>query len=139
MKRTLFLVGLLVITVLLLTAGLACSTTGITASLGQEFTLPVGQTAVINGENLKLKFVAVERDSRCAKGVECIVAGEARCKVVVTRDDVPIEIILTQLGSSESQAYFLQYKATWTLEPYPVYGQPIKDSDYKLIMTISLP
>ena len=38
------------------------------AKLGYEFTLPVGQRAVVEGEDLELRFKTVLSDNRCPQG-----------------------------------------------------------------------
>ena len=45
--------------------------------LGEEIDLRFGQTRQISGENLSVKFVSVEEDSRCPIGAECIWEGNA--------------------------------------------------------------
>jgi hypothetical protein len=138
LKRLFFILGLLTVSFLLPAVGLSCSTDKITASLGQEFTLPVGQTAVISGENLKLKFVEVEGDSRCAKGVECVWAGEAKCRMLITYYESISSVVFTQSGGNDNnQQVFNQYTISFRLEPYPEYGKQIASSDYKLVMTIT--
>ena len=138
LKKIVSVIGLLAVSFLLPVAGLSCSTDNITASLGQEFTLPVVQTVIISGENLTLKFVEVEGDSRCAKGVECIWAGEAKCRMYITYNGATSDIVFTQVGGSVTDQDFLnQYKASFKLEPYPEAGKQIDKSDYKLVMTVT--
>jgi len=138
MKRIFFIIGLLIVSFILPIVGISCSTDKSNASLGNEFTLPVGGTAVISGENLTLKFVQVMADSRCATGNTCIWAGEASCLVSVTYGDKTTDIVFTQAGGSVTEKQFLdKYTASFTVEPYPVAGKQIDKSDYKLIMTIT--
>ena len=138
LKKIVSVIGLLAVSFLLPVAGLSCSTDNITASLGQEFTLPVGQTVIISGENLTLKFVEVEGDSRCATGVECVWAGEAKCRMYITYNGSTSDIVFTQLsGSVTDQDFLNQYKASFKLEPYPESGKQIDKSDYRLVMTVT--
>jgi hypothetical protein len=138
MKQVFLVIGFLSILLLLPAVGLSCSAANVTASLGQEFTLPAGQTAVISGENLKLKFVEVEGDSRCAKGVECVWAGEAKCLMLITYYKSLSSVVFTQSGGNENnQEVFQQYKVSFKLEPYPEYGKQIAPSEYKLVMTVT--
>jgi hypothetical protein len=129
--------GVLTISLLLVATGLSCTIGKIAASLGQEVTISVGKTTIINSEKLKIQFVGVEGDSRCAKGVECVWAGEAKCRVIITYQGAKTDVVLTQSGGSVTQAYFYQYKASWRLEPYPESGKQITGSDYKLVMTVT--
>ena len=48
-------------------------------SLDKEFSLSPGQSTMIAGENLAIKFIEVISDGRCPKGAICVWAGEARC------------------------------------------------------------
>jgi hypothetical protein len=137
-KRILFIIGLLTAFILLLTAGLSCSPSQKTVSLGKEFTIRAGKTAVIKGENLTVKFVEVTGDSRCAKGVQCVWAGEAKCQMYLTYNGATSDVVFTQQGGSVTEQDFLtRYKASFILEPYPEYGKKIDASDYQLVMTIT--
>jgi len=136
MKRIFLIVGLLTVLLLLSAISLSCTET-IEASLGQEFTLPAGQTAVISGESLSFKFVEVTGDSRCAKGVECVWAGEAKCLMLIKYLKSISSVVFTQSGGSVSQEVFNQYKVSFKLEPYPEAGKQIAASDYKLVMTVT--
>jgi hypothetical protein len=138
-KRVFSLIGLLIISILLMAGCSAGNANEIRASLGQEFTLPVGQTAIINGNNLMIKFEAVTADSRCAKGVECFWAGEARCQMQITYNGSISSVVFTEPGGAEASAQdlFNNYKVNFKLEPYPEAGKQIASSDYKLLMTIT--
>ena len=138
MKKIFSIIGILTVIIFLLAAALSCAADKITASLGEEFTLPVGQKASIEGEGLTLKFEEVVTDSRCPKGVECVWAGEAQCQMLFTYAASPAEMVLIQTGSdATAMDYFLQYKISFKLEPYPQEGQQIAASDYYLVMTVT--
>lgn len=138
MIRASFISALLIVSLLLPAIGLSCSSAKITAISGQEFTLPVGQTVVISGTGLMLKFVAVDADSRCAKGNECIVAGEAKCRIGITYKGASSDIVITQPGiDASSHGTLGNFKVDFKLEPYPEAGKPIAKSDYKLVMTVT--
>jgi hypothetical protein len=137
-KKLFSVIGLLTVTLLLLAGGISCSADKITASLGQEFTLPAGHTAIITGEDLTIKFVGEEADSRCAKGVVCVWAGEAKCRMSITYQGTTSEVVFTQPGGDSGvQEISNQYKVSFKLEPYPEYGKQIDKSDYKLVMTVT--
>ena len=123
---------------LLFTVSSSCAPDRIKASLGAEFTLPLGKTAVIEGENLTFEFVEVTADSRCAKGVECIWAGEAKCRMKITYKGTESEIIFTQPGEVvNSFGSLSNYNVMYRLEPYPEINKQIISSDYKLIMIVT--
>ena len=137
MKKIFSVFGVLTVSIILLTAGLSCSSEN-KISLGQEFALSVGSTVVISGEDLSLKFVEVTADSRCPTGVVCVWAGEAKCRMLVIYQGTESEVVFTQPGSSAGmQNLFQKYTVSFKLEPYPESGKQIESADYKLIATIT--
>ena len=137
MKKIFSVFGVLTVSLLLLAASFSCTSEN-KISLGKEFTLPIGNTVVIDGENLSLKFVEVTADSRCPTGVVCVWAGEAKCRMLVTYRETESEVIFTQPGSSAGmQNLFQKYTVSFKLEPYPESGKQIESADYKLIATIT--
>ena len=137
MKKTITITGIIVSILLLLIVSSSCTQAKIKASLGEEFTLPLGKTAAVEAENLSFEFVDVTADSRCAKGVECIWAGEAKCRMLITYKGTESEATFTQPGGSVAEESFNQYKISFILEPYPEAGKQIADSEYQLKMTVT--
>jgi hypothetical protein len=136
MKRLFIIVGLLAVLLLPL-ASLSCSDGNVTATLGKEFTLPVGKTVNIESENLVILFDKVLTDSRCPAGQECLWIGEARCQLLITYEGASTKKIITQPGSYNGSDSFLQYNLSFKLEPYPEINKKITPADYKLVMTIT--
>jgi hypothetical protein len=136
MKRICIIIGLIIL-LLLPTVFLSCSYNEVTATLGQEFTLPVGKTAIITGQYLSVKFVEVEADSRCPNNAQCIWAGEARFLVSIKLNYSLTSVEWTVSGREGGLKTFNQYSFTFTLEPYPEVGQDIAPSDYYLVMTVT--
>lgn len=54
-------------------------------TLGQAFSLRVGESATLVGEGLSVKFVEVLGDSRCPPNVQCFWAGNARIAIEVAQ------------------------------------------------------
>ncbi len=107
------------------------------ASLGQEFSLRIGQTAEIEGEQLAIRFNSVTADSRCPKDVQCFWAGEVKCDVTVTYQGTPSNITLTQPGMTEpSSEIYKEYKLVYSVKPYPEAGKQISDAEYRLNLTV---
>ena len=107
-------------------------------SLDTEFTLAVGQTATVAGEDLSIEFVEVVSDSRCPKGATCIWAGEASCLIKLTASDSTLSKVLTQPGpSSPSTAVVAGYEITFDILPYPELGKQIDAKDYRLQMVVT--
>ncbi len=108
-------------------------------SLDQEFTLSIGQSVAVAGENISIKFVEVISDSRCPQGATCIWAGEASCLIEVTNPESTYRKVLTQPGLSEPpQTDFQKYEITFDLRPYPQLGRETKKEDYRLDLAFSL-
>ena len=57
--------------------------------LGTSFTLSVGAFVEVDvgDENVRIDFMDLQADSRCAAGVTCIVAGEAEIVLALTGED----------------------------------------------------
>jgi hypothetical protein len=137
MKKRFLVTGFLLICLLLPMITTSCaSEVRFNAKLGEQFTLPIGQTVNIVGQDLSIKFDAVTSDSRCPSGAECVWAGEAKCRMIIKYQETETEVIFTQTGSSISQAKFQHYIINFQLNPYPQVGQDIGDSDYSLEMLI---
>jgi hypothetical protein len=111
------------------------------ANLDQEFSLAIGQTASIQGEELQLKFLKVVNDSRCPQDVTCIWQGQASCLVEIAYFESVQEVTLVQPGLTEepSRIDFNDYRIEFNLTPYPEAGKEIKKSDYRLQVAITKP
>ncbi len=142
MKRILVIIGLIVLLTLpLVSLSCAGGASRINAVLGQEFILPVGQTANIESEGLTIQFVGVDADSRCPNFAKCVSAGEVRCNMRFTIAGSAADVILTQIGGTASSGtdYFINYSIAFKVEPYPEIGKTIAPADYKITMTVTKP
>lgn len=144
MKRIIAVIGLIIV-LLLPAAAFSCSSgeevENVKAKLGVAFDLKVGKTAEIEKEYLSIQFIEVTADSRCPNYAECVWAGEAKCRMAMKITDSPAEMTLTQPGGTTATGsdYFINYKITFVLKPYPEVGKEIAPSDYWLSMTITKP
>ncbi|MCX6832239.1 MAG: hypothetical protein NT028_08930 [candidate division Zixibacteria bacterium] len=97
------------------------------AKLGESFVLKVGQTVVVQDENLSITFRDVVSDSRCPTNVFCFWSGIAEVQIkLVTRSADTAIVTVAILGGSESNsdsryaADTLGYHiALLRLDPYP--------------------
>jgi hypothetical protein len=138
MKKLLVLAVLSIFVLLLPVITSACSTDRINAALGEEFTLPVGQSAVISGERLTIKFVEVAGDSRCAKGAECVWAGEVTCIMLIKYLDSSSSLEFIQGGGTNNTFQdFNAYQIVFNVEPYPELDKTINPNDYKMVMKVT--
>ena len=134
--RKLFRV-LLIFTVISLLTGCSGGDT-VKASLGEEFTLAIGQTASISGENLTIKFLDVTEDSRCPEDVTCVWAGRVICDIEITKDgvDYPVQLKTVEGWRSDWGNTFQNYWLLFDVLPYPEEGKPIAKNDYRLLLTV---
>jgi hypothetical protein len=129
------IMALLLSTMLFATS--ACSSGKV--SLGQKFSLGIGESANIKGEQLKARFLEVTEDSRCPTGVVCVWAGRVSCLVEITYGGSLESVILTEPGSNNFpvEQTFHEYKISYHIEPYPQAGTQIAVEEYRLALTIS--
>ncbi len=133
------LLYIIVLSALLLLTGCAGRDTRLEASLGQEFSLSVGQSAVIRGENLEIKFEGVTEDSRCPRNVVCVWAGRVICAIQIIKKDSSYPMMLTQPGLTDQYAEesYDRYQLIFHVEPYPGAGKQIAMGEYRLLLTIN--
>jgi hypothetical protein len=148
-KLGLLFFGILIIPLILLVGCSSNSSPEVQASTGQDFTLSVGQTAVISGEDFSIKFEAVSNDSRCPRGAQCIRAGEAVARVSLTQSNnsTPSVLELTEPGltsdthqttwTSRFGNVMRQYTIKFVIDPYPEINKQIAPGDYKLQLNIT--
>jgi len=108
-------------------------------NLDQEFSLTLGQSIMIAGENLAIKFIEIISDGRCPKGAICIWPGEANCLTEITTRPESIYLkVLTQPGPAKtSTTSFANYEITFDLQPYPELGKAVDKKVYHLQLLIS--
>lgn len=135
-RRRSFLV-VAVTTLALVTAGSVSAAPK--ARLGREFTLRVGQTAVIAGEQLSVTFASVTEDSRCPTGVMCFWEGNAQIAVVVSKPrDEPETLLLNTNSSFPTSGTYFGYSVTLVhLDPYPSANRPIPQRRYRATLVVT--
>ena len=159
LQRLFCFCGLLALVVLLLSADISCSPSNVKASLGKEFTLPVGRTAVISSDNITLEFVGIISDNRCSECTREIAnyqdfqgmppdlnrAGIAYFRVKITRlgkteEDIfsqPSEFVFSQ-PDMFTQSGGSDFEIDYRLEPSPQIGKQISRSDYRLRLVVKI-
>lgn len=110
-----------------------------TPALNEEFTLSPGQTATVNGTNVRLTFDRVSEDSRCPTDVNCVWEGDAVVvlKVKAEAEEATREVH-TQGGDSRSRkAPVGDYVVTLVrLEPAPRSTTTIEASAYRATLLV---
>ena len=107
--------------------------------IGQEFSLQIGQSASIRGENLQIRFLEVTEDSRCPKDVICVWEGRVSCMVEITYRESLHRLELTEPGSTSwpPEIVFKDYQIAYHIEPYPHTGTKIMEDEYQLYLKIN--
>jgi len=134
--RMKFLIITLMLSIMLFIVA-ACSSDSV--SLGQEFSLRIGESASIRGEELQVRFLEVTEDSRCPTGVVCIWEGRVTGLLEITYRESLHRVELTEPGltSWPPENPFKEYKIAYHVEPYPQTGTEIAAEDYRLFLRIS--
>ncbi|MEQ1908768.1 MAG: hypothetical protein ABMA15_08090 [Vicinamibacterales bacterium] len=111
---------------------------GQTSALETPFTLKPAETATVGQDRVQVRFDRVVADSRCPRDVQCITAGEATVRVLVTvpgQQASAFELTTTPKGSIvKTGAYALTLSG---LAPVPLSTTPTKDSDYRATFVLA--
>ncbi len=127
----------ILLTALLWSAGCSINAAALTTKPGEVFTIGVGQTARIAGEDMTVTFNEVVSDSRAPSNVQAIWAGQADSRVTITYQGSTSTVILRESGAVEQgQDTFAGYTLTYSLNPYPVAGKETAQKDYRLTLTV---
>ncbi|MFC2018832.1 hypothetical protein ACFLU4_02595 [Chloroflexota bacterium] len=133
--------GYILVAIAITSLLLGCATTPgeVKAGPGEEFSLRIGQTARITGEDLKINFQEVTEDSRCPRDVTCIWAGQASCIVRLTHNNSSYTMTLTEPGIAEqyTRENYNGYQLAFRVQPYPREGEKIPADDYRLLLIVS--
>lgn len=117
----------------------ACSVAGpVPTDPGNPISLRPGESAPAGDTGLRIGFDSVTADSRCPKGEQCIVAGDATVRVWLQRGSAPRETRNLHTASGPAQAanvLGLDVRLL-RLDPSPVSGRAIAKADY--VATLAL-
>ena len=104
--------------------------------LGQEFTLAVGQSVVVD-EDVRLTLKSVSDDSRCPVDVTCVWEGDAKVAVEVLTPTPRAEHELHTSGRDSHEARHGAYRITLVkLEPAPRSTATISQGDYRATLVV---
>jgi len=110
------------------------------ARLDREFTLKVGESTNVKGTRLRIRFVAVENDSRCPSDVTCVWAGNAAVRLQLGMGSRSKTVTLNSSNSPSftSEIEYQGYKVKLVgLSPYPRSNQKIEKRDYRATLLVS--
>ena len=102
-------------------------------TLGQEFDLKYGQSAVLSEAGMTLTFKALSEDSRCPEGAVCIWAGNARVLLSVSDSDVSLN---TTLEPKVVTVDAFQIRLV-TVNPYPKISVERKPEEYSVRLIVT--
>ena len=144
-RRRIKMVSLALICVLLtFGGGLAASSNPHSAvdvaRLDREFKLEAGRQVTVKGSRLRIRFMAVENDSRCPKDVTCVWAGNAAAQFQLGtgRSSKTVTLNTSKSPSFANEIEYHGYKVKLVeLSPYPRSDQKIARRDYTATLLVS--
>ena len=106
--------------------------------LDETFALRAGESASIDSEKLEIGFEGVVSDSRCPKGEQCIVEGDAVVRITVRKGSARTahELHTSERGSQEASDDGLAIRLL-RLDPFPVQGKVIDPRDYVATLQVT--
>jgi hypothetical protein len=109
-----------------------------TVRLDESFTLRAGGSARIESDGIQVEFERVVADSRCPKGAQCIVEGDATVRVVVRKGSATTshDLHTAENRGQESSDHGFTVRLL-RLDPYPVEGKTIAPEDYEATLEIT--
>ena len=129
-----------VITLLTALATSACLTPASPdAVTGKPFDLKAGAVATLP-DGARLKFEAVNGDSRCPIDANCVWAGDATVAISLSRSGTAAETRELHTQASGSQIVYGDYVIQLTaLAPSPRSSQQIRAADYVATLVVTTP
>jgi len=108
--------------------------------LGREFKLKAERQVTVKGTKLRIRFVAVENDSRCPSDVTCVWAGNAavRLQLGSGRGSKTVTLNTSKSPSFVGETEYQGYKVKLVeLSPYPRSDRKIGQRDYAATLLVS--
>jgi len=108
--------------------------------LGREFKLKPGRQVTVKGTKLRIRFVAVENDSRCPSDVTCVWAGNAAVQLQLGtgRDSKTVTLNTSMSPSFAGETEYRGYKVKLVdLSPYPRSDRKIARRDHTATLLVS--
>lgn len=112
--------------------------TAVVADPGVAFSLPLGKTAAIKGNDTRITFSRVNEDSRCPVDVQCIWAGDAKIELTVSRNGSPVETKTLSVTSPNNEVVVGDLRVRFVgLAPTPRQSEPSASRAYiaQLVVT----
>ena len=121
---------------LVILASAACSPTGPTPGLNEEFVLAPGEVASVESVDLTIRFIGVTGDSRCPADVVCIQGGDAIVHIEA-RSAGSTQSHELHTGNMQPVQHGSLTIALVDLKPYPFSSGKIEPNDYRVTLKVS--
>jgi len=122
---------------LLLTMAIACSPSGPTARLDENFVLAPGESARVIGADVSIRFMGVQGDSRCPADAVCIQGGDAIVRVEVLPSTGGAKTYDLHTATSQPVRHGDVSIALVELTPYPFASRPTQPGDYRATLRVT--
>ena len=112
----------------------------VTANAQKDSTMKVkvGKQKKFSGSKIKVKFMSLVEDSRCPEGTNCVWAGNAKIKVMISQGDGAGETFEINTNLGARGATFGGYAINLTdLTPTPKANVRLNANDYTATFTIA--
>jgi len=126
----------LLCSVVLITACDKASPTGPTVPINSEFVLASGQSALILGADLTIRFDGVDGDSRCPADAFCIQGGDARVRLEVSSSGGRRQYEL-HTGNMQPVRHDDLTIHLVQLAPYPFSSRTIAPDEYRVTLRVT--
>jgi len=112
----------------------ACGRDGSAATLNAPIQLAPGQSAVFDAEDLTVKFVGIDSDSRCPSDVACVWAGEVVVRLSVRKDSRTKELSIKATQSLPVDGFSV---TVLDVLPPRASSQRIAPADYRVTLKVA--
>jgi hypothetical protein len=130
------MIGRYLVSMVFAVALAACGRDGSAATLNVPIQLAPGQSALFDAENLEVKFVGIDSDSRCPSDVACVWAGEVVVRLTVRKDGRTKELAIKSNASLPVEGWVV---AVLDVLPPRSSSQRIAPADYRVTLKVTAP
>ena len=105
---------------------------------GQEFEIKIEQEAVIEGEDLAIKFDSVLEDSRCPEGAACVWSGNAKVRLKLSKQKKTPETLDLNTNMGQKSSSYSNYEIKLvSLKPHPKTDTTLQQNEYKATLVVT--
>ena len=115
----------------------ACSPSGPTARLDENFVLAPGESARVAGADVSIRFVGVQGDSRCPADAICIQGGDAIVRIEVLSSAAAAKAYDLHTGDMRPVLHENLTIALVQLAPYPFSSRTTQPGEYRATLRVT--